>query len=259
MLDGGEDAADLRRGPLEPRRPAEGDGHPDERVCLVNGAVGLDAQIGLAAPRPVAEAGGAVVAGPGVDAGQLDHRDECTSAPRGVRSGDEGGRRCEGCWLDGCTGRPHRRLRFHLWSGVLAARGIEGSAAAFLGPKLSDLHDPSAMPDLDRAAERLLDAMARRERIAIYGDYDVDGITATAILFHMIRAIAPDTDIQTYVPHRLEEGYGLNVGAIEELAASGVKLIVSVGLRHHRCRTGSDRETPRHRPDHHRPPQRAGR
>lgn len=112
---------------------------------------------------------------------------------------------------------------------VLGARGLDGdSGAAFLDPRLTHLHDPSTLPDLDRAAERLLAALRSSEPVAIYGDYDVDGITATAILFHACRALAPGADVRTYVPHRLEEGYGLNAGAIRELASHGVRLIVSV-------------------------------
>jgi single-stranded-DNA-specific exonuclease len=112
---------------------------------------------------------------------------------------------------------------------VLAARGLAGaSAREFLDPRLTQLHDPSLMPDLDKAAWRLLDALARDEAIVIYGDYDVDGITATAIVYHTLRALSPNTRVSCYVPHRLEEGYGLNGEAIEQLAAEGARVIVSV-------------------------------
>ncbi len=120
--------------------------------------------------------------------------------------------------------------RLHLVERVLRARGITDpvSADRFLQPKLTHLHDPSLIPDLDRAAARLLEASRAGERIAIYGDYDVDGITASAILFHVLRAIAPEADVVTYVPHRIDEGYGLNDGAIRELAEGGARVIVSV-------------------------------
>ena len=113
---------------------------------------------------------------------------------------------------------------------VLAARGLRNpeTVARFLEPKLSHLHDPSGIPDLDKAAERLLKAATEGERIVIYGDYDVDGVSATAILFHMLRAIAPGANIGNYVPHRLEEGYGLNAEAIRELGHQGARVIVSV-------------------------------
>lgn len=113
---------------------------------------------------------------------------------------------------------------------ILMVRGFSNTdeAAAFLSPKLTHLHDPSLIPDLDRAAERIVRAIRGGEPITIYGDYDVDGITATAILFHTIRTIDPGADVRTYVPHRLDEGYGLNSAAIAELAAAGAKVIVSV-------------------------------
>jgi single-stranded-DNA-specific exonuclease len=116
-----------------------------------------------------------------------------------------------------------------LLARVLAARGLSdpGLAAVFLEPTLKQLHDPSLMPNLDRAAERILGAARSGEPLVIYGDYDVDGITATAILYHTLKAIAPEAPVRSYVPHRLEEGYGLNVDAIRELAQSA-RLIVSV-------------------------------
>lgn len=112
---------------------------------------------------------------------------------------------------------------------VLAARGLQGEAGReFLQPTLKLMHDPGLMPDIDRAAERLLRAARDGERIVIYGDYDVDGVSATAILFHTLKHLHPKCAIGTYVPHRLEEGYGLNEEAIRALAAEGAKVIVSV-------------------------------
>ncbi|MFN7430477.1 MAG: single-stranded-DNA-specific exonuclease RecJ [bacterium] len=115
-------------------------------------------------------------------------------------------------------------------SRVLAARGLgePASAEAFLEPKLTGLIDPALMPDIDKATERLLRALRDHEQIVIYGDYDVDGITSTAILYRTLKAILPGADVRTYVPHRLEEGYGLNGKAIELLAGHGAKVIVSV-------------------------------
>ncbi len=112
---------------------------------------------------------------------------------------------------------------------VLAARDLSGAdAEAFLRPSLLALHDPSLLPGADRAAERILGALRAGERVAIYGDYDVDGITATAILWHTLRTLRPDADVHTYIPHRLEEGYGLNPEAIASLADEGASVIVSV-------------------------------
>ncbi len=112
---------------------------------------------------------------------------------------------------------------------VLAARGLTGDAAReMLEPSLLHLHDPSGIPDADRAAERLLRALAGGEPVAVYGDYDVDGITATAILVRTLLAISPGADVRTYVPHRLDEGYGLNAQALADLAAEGVRVVASV-------------------------------
>lgn len=108
---------------------------------------------------------------------------------------------------------------------ILHARGITDSA--FLNPTLTQLHDPSLLPGIDRAAQRVLDALSRDESIAIYGDYDVDGISAAAILWHTLRAIRPDARLQTYLPHRLDEGYGLNTEALCERLGS-CQLVVSV-------------------------------
>lgn len=113
---------------------------------------------------------------------------------------------------------------------ILASRGISDpeTVSAFLAPSLTHLHDPSLIPELDRAAGRLLEALKASEPIVIYGDYDVDGITATAILFHTLLAIRPGAPVSTYVPHRLEEGYGLNSDALRALATAGTKVVVSV-------------------------------
>ncbi|MGQ0627782.1 MAG: single-stranded-DNA-specific exonuclease RecJ [Phycisphaerales bacterium] len=109
---------------------------------------------------------------------------------------------------------------------ILDARGLRGHAE-FLTPSLNQLCDPSLIPDLDRAATRLLLALEQGEPIVIYGDYDVDGITATAILFHTLRAIRPGARVETHVPHR-DEGYGLNSDALTQFAGRGIKVVVTV-------------------------------
>jgi single-stranded-DNA-specific exonuclease len=113
---------------------------------------------------------------------------------------------------------------------LLAARGFtdEPAARRFCEPKLSDLHDPSLLPGVEAAAARLARALRCGEPIAIYGDYDVDGISAAAILFHVLRTARPEAVIRTYVPHRLDEGYGLNTEALRQLRAEGIGLVVSV-------------------------------
>jgi len=99
-------------------------------------------------------------------------------------------------------------------------------AQAFLRPKLIDLIEPEKMPGMAEAVKRIKRALAGREKIVIYGDYDVDGITSVAILWHLLELLG--ADVEFYIPHRIEEGYGLNPNAIEQLAQSGAKLIVTV-------------------------------
>jgi single-stranded-DNA-specific exonuclease len=113
---------------------------------------------------------------------------------------------------------------------VLRARSIESASDVerFMNPSLRSMHDPSGIPDLDEAGDRILEAIRDGESIVIYGDYDVDGMTGSAILIHMIRAISPEARVRSYIPHRLEEGYGINAEAIQTLVAEGAGLIVSV-------------------------------
>ena len=105
----------------------------------------------------------------------------------------------------------------------LAARGLNNpdEVRRYCDPKLSDLHDPSLLPNLDAAAAAIVETVRARRPIVIYGDYDVDGITACAMLHHVIRAVMPDAAVQAYLPHRLEEGYGLNSEALRQLRAGG--------------------------------------
>jgi single-stranded-DNA-specific exonuclease len=113
---------------------------------------------------------------------------------------------------------------------LMRARGLEAAddASGFLNPRLTQLHDPSLLPGMDAAARRVLDALAGGEKLVVYADYDADGVSAAAILVHMCRAIAPGAPVSTYVPHRLEEGYGINAQAVGELADAGARVIVSV-------------------------------
>jgi single-stranded-DNA-specific exonuclease len=113
---------------------------------------------------------------------------------------------------------------------VLRARGVAPGWASerFLAPSLAHLHDPSLLPGVDAAAERILAAARAGEKIVVYGDYDVDGVTATAILIRTLRAVAPACRVESYVPHRVDEGYGLSSQAIGELCDAGAGLIVSV-------------------------------
>jgi len=116
---------------------------------------------------------------------------------------------------------------------LLILRGITDPDAAhhFLNPRLEDLHDPMLLADMGVAVDRLLAAVAGRERIVVHGDYDVDGITATVIVRRTIELLGGD--VGHFVPERLRDGYGLNTPAIERLHGEGVRVIVSVdcGIR----------------------------
>ena len=116
---------------------------------------------------------------------------------------------------------------------LLCLRGFANAERAdrFLNPSLDHLHDPFLLADMDRAVPRLERAVAQRERIAIHGDYDVDGITSTVILRRALEMLGGD--VVHFLPERLRDGYGLQPAAIERLHAQGVGLIVSVdcGIR----------------------------
>ena len=116
---------------------------------------------------------------------------------------------------------------------LLAIRGITDpdEASRFMNPTLEQLYDPFRLAGLECAADRLLQAVSNRERIAVHGDYDVDGITSTVILRRALELLG--ADVGHFIPERLTDGYGLQPGTIDRLHAEGVKLIVSVdcGIR----------------------------
>jgi single-stranded-DNA-specific exonuclease len=111
---------------------------------------------------------------------------------------------------------------------VLHNRGVGDVEAArqFLNPELSGIHPPEDLPGATEAAERIHSAIRHGEKIVIFGDYDVDGITGVAILWHCLRLAGSEPDF--YIPHRLEEGYGISTEAIETLADEGARLIITV-------------------------------
>ncbi|MCA9285154.1 MAG: single-stranded-DNA-specific exonuclease RecJ [Phycisphaerales bacterium] len=113
---------------------------------------------------------------------------------------------------------------------VLAARGLvdPDAIATFLHPTLQQLHAPELLPGMGAAVDRLERAVRQRERIVVYGDYDVDGVTATAVLFHALKAADPEARIGCYVPHRIDEGYGLNAEALLQVRGDGAQLVVTV-------------------------------
>ncbi len=116
---------------------------------------------------------------------------------------------------------------------LLCMRGFGNpdDASRFLNPSLDQLHDPFKLADMDRAVVRLEQALARKEPIAIHGDYDVDGITSTVILRRTLELLGGT--VSHFIPERLKDGYGLQPAAIDRLHAQGVSVIVSVdcGIR----------------------------
>ncbi|MGX8695802.1 MAG: single-stranded-DNA-specific exonuclease RecJ [Prevotella sp.] len=109
---------------------------------------------------------------------------------------------------------------------LLILRGIrtESAAKRFLRPLLSELIDPFLMNDMDVAVDRLNDAMGRKERIMVYGDYDVDGCTAVALVYKFLQRFY--SNIEYYIPDRYEEGYGISQKGLDHAAEAGVKLII---------------------------------
>lgn len=110
---------------------------------------------------------------------------------------------------------------------ILINRGIENEAEAslFLNSTLFDLPSPYLMKGMDKAVERIKKALDNREKIAIYGDYDVDGVTSTALFYTFMKGLG--ADIAYYNPDRMKEGYGVNAEAVRKLAGDGVTLIIS--------------------------------
>ncbi|MDA1183083.1 MAG: single-stranded-DNA-specific exonuclease RecJ [Acidobacteria bacterium] len=116
---------------------------------------------------------------------------------------------------------------------LLCIRGLDDPdrAGRFLSPSLSDLHDPFQLTDMALAIERIQSAVANRERIAIHGDYDVDGVTSTVILRRALEMLG--ADVIHFIPERVRDGYGLQIPALDRLHAEGVRLVISVdcGIR----------------------------
>src|SRR3954467_13779048 len=110
-------------------------------------------------------------------------------------------------------------------------RGDPDLAARFLKPSLDQLHDPMALADMRGAVDRIMTAGARKERIAIHGDYDVGGVTSTVILRRALELLG--ADVVHFIPERLRDGYGLQPAALDRLHADGVHVVISVdcGIR----------------------------
>lgn len=113
-------------------------------------------------------------------------------------------------------------------TAVLLQRGISDfdSAKKYFRPSLADLHDPFLMKDMDKAVKRLKAALDDEEKILIYGDYDVDGTTAVALVYRYLRKFYPGCDV--YIPDRYAEGYGVSLAGVEYAAANGYSLIIAL-------------------------------
>ncbi|HEX7260073.1 MAG TPA: DHH family phosphoesterase, partial [Candidatus Saccharimonadia bacterium] len=112
---------------------------------------------------------------------------------------------------------------------LLHVRGLDDDASiqAFLFPNYDTaLADPYRMTDMEAAVVRITEAIARREQVAVYGDYDIDGIVSTALMAEVLQlhGLTP----LTYIPDRYDEGYGIHIKALEELKSQGVSLVISV-------------------------------
>ncbi len=115
-----------------------------------------------------------------------------------------------------------------LLATVLVNRNIvqDDEINLFLNPTRNDFHDPYMMPDMKQAVDRIINAINSNEKTMIYGDYDVDGITSITVLSKFLKERG--LNVGTYIPNRLDEGYGLNKAAIKQIADEGYKLIITV-------------------------------
>ena len=114
-----------------------------------------------------------------------------------------------------------------LLATILVNRNIEeNQIETYLNPNRKNFHDPFLMPDMEIAVNRILKAMGNKEKIIIYGDYDVDGITSITVLKSFLKDRGIDVD--QYIPNRLEEGYGLNNPAVKKIAEQGYDLMITV-------------------------------
>jgi single-stranded-DNA-specific exonuclease len=112
---------------------------------------------------------------------------------------------------------------------LLVQRGVETfeQARRFFRPSLDDLHDPFLMKDMDKAVERLHEAITRGEKILVYGDYDVDGTTAVALVYSFVRRFTKR--VEYYIPDRYDEGYGVSYKGLDWASDNGINLITCYG------------------------------
>ena len=111
---------------------------------------------------------------------------------------------------------------------LLVQRGVRTfeQARGFFRPNLADLHDPFLMKDMDKAVDRVHNAVINREKILVYGDYDVDGTTAVSLVYSFLRRLTPEIDF--YIPERYDEGYGVSYKGIDWAAENDFKLIITL-------------------------------
>ena len=115
-----------------------------------------------------------------------------------------------------------------VFAQLLLNRGIKSpeQAQTFLFGGLEESHDPFLMKDMDKAVGRIIQAVEKKEKILIYGDYDVDGVTSVALLSYVFGEIG--ANYETFIPNRIVDGYGLNIRAVAKAREDGVKLLVTV-------------------------------
>jgi single-stranded-DNA-specific exonuclease len=113
-------------------------------------------------------------------------------------------------------------------ANLMVQRGIKtpGEAKAFFEPSMKDLHDPFMMKDMNRAVDRISTAIARNERIMVYGDYDVDGTTSVAMMYSFLRK--QYNNIDYYIPDRYSEGYGISFQGMDYAAETGCRLVIAL-------------------------------
>ena len=113
---------------------------------------------------------------------------------------------------------------------LLVQRGITNyeEAKTFFRPSLSQLHDPFLMKDMDKAVERVIRAINENEKVLVYGDYDVDGTTAVAVVYTYLKPFFKKKKIEFYIPDRYEEGYGISIKGIDYAADNGFKLVIAL-------------------------------
>lgn len=114
-----------------------------------------------------------------------------------------------------------------LFDDILAARGLTEVSTDFLFPNYDKQHDPYLLPDMKKAVKRLVQAHKKQDHITIYGDYDIDGLTATTLLLDAFASVGFKY-VDAFIPNRFVEGYGLTIDAVESIVAKGTQLIVTV-------------------------------